>query len=118
MFSIIVPTHDRPELLARALRSLQAQTWRDFTVIVVSDSPRYVAPYAELQALQGRYLYVLRSSGPAGPAASRNLGQRLAQAPYLMFLDDDDSFEPDHLARLAANSCRMKNTKIAIPPMM
>lgn len=102
MFSIIVPTHDRPELLARALRSLQAQTWRDFTVIVVSDSPRYVAPYAELQALQGRYLYVLRSSGPAGPAASRNLGQRLAQAPYLMFLDDDDSFEPDHLARLAA----------------
>lgn len=100
MFSIIVPTHDRPELLARTLRSLSAQTWRDFTVLVVSDSPRYVAPYAELQALEGRYVYVLRSGRP-GPAASRNLGQRLADAPYLLFLDDDDTFEPDHLARLA-----------------
>lgn len=101
MFTVIVPTHDRPLLLGRTLRSLAAQTWRDFTVVVVSDSPRYVAPYAELQALEGRYVYVLRS-GPSGPAASRNLGQRLADAPYLLFLDDDDTFEPGHLAALAA----------------
>lgn len=100
MFCIIVPTHDRPQLLARALRSLAAQTWRDFTVVVVSDSSRYVAPYAELQALEGRYVYVLRSGVP-GPAASRNLGQQLADSPYLLFLDDDDSFEPGHLAALA-----------------
>jgi glycosyltransferase involved in cell wall biosynthesis len=101
MFTIIVPTHDRPALLARTLRSLSAQTWSDFTVVVVSDSARYVAPYAELQALEGRYVYVLRSGSP-GPAASRNMGQRLADATYLLFLDDDDSFEPQHLAVLAA----------------
>ncbi len=111
MFTIIVPTHDRPALLARTLRSLSAQTWRDFTVVVVSDSPRYVAPYAELQALEGRYVYVLRSGDP-GPAASRNLGQRLADAPYLLFLDDDDSFEPDHLAVLAAR------LQISLPPLL
>ena len=111
MFTIIVPTHDRPALLARTLRSLSAQTWRDFTVVVVSDSSRYVAPYAELQALEGRYVYVLRSGNP-GPAASRNLGQRLADAPYLLFLDDDDSFEPDHLAVLAAR------LQISQPPLL
>lgn len=111
MFTIIVPTHDRPTLLARTLRSLSVQTWRDFTVVVVSDSPRYVAPYAELQALAGRYVYVLRSGTP-GPAASRNLGQRLADAPYLLFLDDDDTFEPGHLAALAAR------LQISQPPLL
>ena len=111
MFTIIVPTHDRPALLARTLRSLSAQTWRDFTVVVVSDSARYVAPYAELQALEGRYVYVLRSGSP-GPAASRNMGQRLADAPYLLFLDDDDTFEPQHLAVLAA---RLQNSQ---PPLL
>ena len=100
MFTIIIPTHERPELLARCLRSLSAQTWRDFTVVVVADSPRFVAPYAELQALEGRYVYILRSGTP-GPAASRNMGLALAEAPYVLFLDDDDSFAPDHLSVLA-----------------
>jgi cellulose synthase/poly-beta-1,6-N-acetylglucosamine synthase-like glycosyltransferase len=102
MFTIIVPTHDRPELLGRTLRSLIAQTWRDFTVVVVSDSARYVAPYAELQALEGRYIYILRSGAP-GPAASRNMGLAVADSRYIIFLDDDDSFEPGHLAMLAGH---------------
>ena len=100
MFTIIVPTHDRPELLSRTLRSLIAQTWRDFTVVVVSDSARFVAPYTELQALQGRYVYVLRSGAP-GPATSRNMGLAMADSRYILFLDDDDAFEPDHLMVLA-----------------
>jgi glycosyltransferase involved in cell wall biosynthesis len=59
-----------------------------------------VAPYTELQALAGRYVYILRSGTP-GPAASRNMGMAVADSRYILFLDDDDSFEPDHLALLA-----------------
>lgn len=100
MFTIVVPTHERPLLLRRTLQSLIEQTYQDFQVVIVSDSSAHVPPYQELLALQGRYMYLLRSGVP-GPAESRNLGVTLAQTPYVMFLDDDDIYEPDHLASLA-----------------
>ena len=100
MFTIIVPTHDRPFLLHRTLQSLARQTFRDFTVIIVSDSARYIAPYEDLAVLPGHYLYVLRNDSP-GPAESRNLAIGLVKTDYALFLDDDDTFEPDHLEGLA-----------------
>jgi len=100
MFTVIVPTHDRPVLLARTLRSLAAQTYPHFQVIVVDDSAKYIPPYQELAALQGRYTYVIRS-GDSGPAHSRNKAMALADSPYVMFLDDDDTLAPDHLQAMA-----------------
>lgn len=100
MFTIIVPTHERPLLLRRTLQSLIAQTYTDFTVIIVADAATYIPPYEEMLALQGRYIYVVRSGVP-GPAESRNMGLALATSRYVMFLDDDDTFEPTHLEALA-----------------
>lgn len=100
LFDIIIPTHERPELLRRALQSLIAQTFQNFHVIVVDDSGKYLPPYLELEKLGGRFTHVIRSGMP-GPAESRNMGLRLAKAQYVMFLDDDDLFEPTHLAALA-----------------
>ncbi len=100
VFTIIVPTHERPLLLSRTLQSLIAQTFTDFRVIIVSDSATYIPPYDEFVALRGRYTYVIRSDAP-GPAESRNLGLDLAKTRYVMFLDDDDTFEPNHLESLA-----------------
>lgn len=100
MFTIIVTTHERPHLLRRTLRSLIEQTYQDFQVIIVSDSSLYLPPYEELLLLEGRYTYVIRS-GIHGPAESRNIGVQLAQTDYVMFLDDDDTFESSHLESLA-----------------
>lgn len=100
MFTIIVPTHERPLLLRRALQSLIAQTYRDFQVIVVDDAGSYIPPFPEMAELRGRYTYVIRS-GECGPAASRNMALQLLNTPYVIFLDDDDTFEPGHLQALA-----------------
>ena len=100
MFTIIIPTHDRPYFLRRALQSLACQTFRDFSVIIVSDSAQYVAPYEELMWLPGPYIYVLRKGIP-GPAESRNIAIDLVTTDYALFLDDDDSLEADHLQSLA-----------------
>ncbi len=100
MFTIIIPTHDRPLLLRRALQSLVAQTFTDFQVIIVDDAASFIPPFEELAALRGRYTHVIRSGAP-GPAESRNVGLRLATSRYVMFLDDDDSYEPGHLRALA-----------------
>jgi glycosyltransferase involved in cell wall biosynthesis len=100
MFTIIIATHDRPMLLGRALRSLIDQTYQDFQVIIIADESKYIPPYNELLLLAGRYIYVLRSGTP-GPAESRNVGLALVKTDYTLFLDDDDTFEPGHLAGLA-----------------
>ncbi|GGC71820.1 glycosyltransferase family 2 protein [Undibacterium terreum] len=100
MFTVIIPTHDRPLLLRRTLQSLIAQTYKDFTVVIVADSSGYLPPYEELAQLTGRYVYVIRS-GIGGPAESRNMGLSLVKSRYVIFLDDDDTFEPGHLQALA-----------------
>jgi glycosyltransferase involved in cell wall biosynthesis len=97
---VIVPTHSRPHLLQRTLRSLIAQTFTDFHVIVVDDVASHIPPYAELQLLQGRYTFIIRSAEP-GPASSRNVGLDIVHSGYVIFLDDDDTFEPDHLQNMA-----------------
>ncbi|MEV4513133.1 glycosyltransferase family A protein [Dactylosporangium sp. NPDC049525] len=97
----VVPTHDRPELLPRALRSVLAQTSPPASVIVVDDtgSARPV-----VDAFDGRIRYVRSWSSTAG--ASRNLGAALAETPLLAFLDDDDTWHPTFLARCAAELTR------------
>lgn len=100
MFDIIIPTHARPDLLRRTLQSLAAQTWQDFHAIIVDDVAPSAPPADALAALQGRYTYVTRSSRP-GPAESRNAALALAERPWLLFIDDDDTMAPGHLAALA-----------------
>ena len=109
MFTIIIPTHDRPHLLHRTLQSVARQSFQDYTVIVVSDSANYLPPYSDLKDIQGRYSFVVHNHG-AGPGCSRDMGIDLAQTPYVMFLDDDDTIEPDHLANLAGLMDRAKGT--------
>ena len=100
LFTIIVPTHDRPLLLQRTLESLAAQTCQDFNVVIVADSAAYIPPYQQLQSFTGRFTYIIRS-GENGPAASRNMGLQVADGDYIVFLDDDDTFRPSHLEGLA-----------------
>lgn len=99
-FTVVIPTHQRPLLLRRALRSLAAQTYQNFNVVIVDDSPAYIPPYEELMTLGGRYTYIIRSGAP-GPSESRNMGASVANSEYVIFLDDDDTFESGHLASLA-----------------
>lgn len=98
-FSVVMPTHARPALLRRALASLRAQTFTDFEVIVVDDLGSAETAQAAAECLTPRDSY-LRRSGKPGPSASRNLGLDLARGRWIVFLDDDDRFEPHHLAVL------------------
>jgi len=96
-FSIIVATHLRPALLERALQSLRAQTFTDFEIVVVADALDDGTAAVAARCLQARDVFVKRSGAP-GPAESRNLALRLAAGEWLLFLDDDDTFAPHHLA--------------------
>lgn len=114
MFSIIIATRDRPELLARALRSVMAQRCRAFEVLLIDDSSteamraRNAAVLAEA-GVGGTMLAVPAVPGGSGPGDARNRGLAHATQPYVAFLDDDDEWtDPEYLAAAAAAIGRLR----------
>ncbi len=100
-YAVIIATHGRPALLARAIGSVHAQGVDGVSVIVVAD--QYCAETAAVARSRrlGDDVYVERAGAP-GPALSRTLGLRMACADRVIFLDDDDELAPGFLAGLDA----------------
>jgi glycosyltransferase involved in cell wall biosynthesis len=97
--TIVIPTHDRPRLLERAVASALAQTVEDIQVVVVDDGS---AEPVEL-GLQDPRLLVIRNHRALGASAARNAGLRTAAGRWVTFTDDDDELLPDMVqASLAA----------------
>jgi hypothetical protein len=97
--SVVIPTFDRAALIAGCLASLSAQTLRhnDFEVVVVDDGSRDgTAEVCSARAGQLPLRYY--RTAHAGTSAAKNLGLFLANAPIVLFLDDDDITAPDLLA--------------------
>lgn len=100
--SVIVRTRDRPQLLEEALYSIAQQSYPRIELVVVNDGGVDVgdAVQAYASALAAtRYIHLRESRGRAGAA---NAGLDAATGAYLIFLDDDDLFEPGHIAGLMA----------------
>jgi glycosyltransferase involved in cell wall biosynthesis len=97
LVTVIIPTRDRPELLQRAVASVLAQTCADFEVIVVDDGSGEASDPAE--AARDPRRRVLRHAAPRGAAAARNTGLSAARGDFVAFLDDDDVWLPEKLAR-------------------
>lgn len=99
--SLIVPVHNTAEWLTRCFDSIDAQTFKDFELIVVDDassdnSPALIDNYVSLHpgALK------LTHGSCRGLSAARNTGIAAAQGSYLAFLDSDDWLEPCFLEAL------------------
>jgi len=102
-FSIIIATHNRPELLDRSLASLLSQSFRDYEVIVISDTS-HAGTYQTVDRYLGDNDVFIKRKGMPGPAASRNMGIDNANGHYIIFLDDDDSLDSTYLEKLH-NEC-------------
>lgn len=95
--SVVVRTRDRPRLLAEALASVAASSYRRVEVVLVNDGG---AP----PELAGDFSFpVRRVEHPTsrGRAAAANAGIAAATGDVVTFLDDDDLIFPEHLATLA-----------------
>jgi len=97
--SVIIPTYNRPELLAESAASVLNQTHKDLELIVVSDG----GPPAGEKILRNmgsdRIRYVLIEHG--GISAALNAGLARARGRYVAYLDDDDIYYPNHIITLA-----------------
>src|SRR5215213_5732646 len=90
--SVILPTYERREVVGDAIRSVLAQSFSDFELIVVDDGSTDGTDKS-LPRPDPRVRYVWQAN--AGVAAARNRGLELARAPIAAFIDSDDVWLPD-----------------------
>jgi glycosyltransferase involved in cell wall biosynthesis len=100
--SVVIPTRNRPELVRRAVESVLAQTHRNFEVIVVIDGPDPVTESA-LREVMDQRLHVLPLPESLGGSDARNAGIAASSGEWVAFLDDDDEWLPERLARQLAH---------------
>lgn len=99
--SVIIPTYNRCGTLARALASALTQTVPPHEVIVVDDASNDHTARA-VAAFSDQRIRVIRHERRLGAAAARNTGARAARGRWLAFLDSDDEWLPQKLARQLA----------------
>lgn len=112
--TVVIPTLDRPALLAPTLACLTRQTLPDLEVVVVDDGSKDAAgvrDVAEAFAPLVRYLRI----GNAGEAGAVNRGIAAARGRYVSFLSDDDAYAPELLAEAVAALDRAPDAVGAYP---
>jgi glycosyltransferase involved in cell wall biosynthesis len=99
LISCIIPVFNGQTYLAEAIDSILKQSYRPIEIIIVDDgSTDGTAMVAERYNQQIRYL----RQANAGTAAARNLGLSVAAGEFVAFLDADDLWHPEKLARQMA----------------
>ncbi|MES2933853.1 MAG: glycosyltransferase [Pseudomonadota bacterium] len=98
LVSIIVRSMGRASLVD-ALASLAAQSYRNLDIVIVDATGGRHPPLPAAMAADARFRLV--SSGkPLQRPAAANAGLDASMGEYVGFLDDDDLFDPDHVALL------------------
>jgi glycosyltransferase involved in cell wall biosynthesis len=90
--SIIIPTHNRADMLKKAIDSATSQSFTDLEVIVVDDGSDVPVTYGG----EDPRVSVHRHERARGASAARNTGLAHARGLYTAFLDDDDTLQPDY----------------------
>ena len=96
LISCIVPVFNGERYLSEAVDSLLAQTYKSVEIIVVDDGSTDRTP--QIVESFGKQIRSLRQVN-GGPAAARNSGVRIARGDFIAFLDADDLWHPEKLAR-------------------
>ncbi|HEY5402849.1 MAG TPA: glycosyltransferase [Pyrinomonadaceae bacterium] len=99
LVSIIMPSFNAERYVAESIRSVLGQTFTDWELVVVDDGSvdRTAEVVCKLAAEDPRIRYVWRENG--GQAAARNTGIRYLPSPVVAFIDADDLWLPEKLAR-------------------
>jgi glycosyltransferase involved in cell wall biosynthesis len=98
MVTVVIPTYNRANLIARSIKSVLSQTYQDFELVVVDDSSTDNTKEVVTSFNDERVRYI-RHEQNRGEAAARNTGIKVARGEYIACQDSDDEWLPEKLAK-------------------
>ena len=104
LVSVIIPTYKRSGTIVRAVNSVLAQTYNSIECIVINDNDKNdvfsLELYEKLKLFtESKKIVLLEQEHHKNGAAARNYGLKHAQGEYIAFLDDDDWWIEDKIAK-------------------
>ncbi len=96
--SVILPVYNRPGVVIRAIASVLDQSFSDFELVIVDDGSTPPLTLPDEICADDR-VKIVHLEQNQGPSAARNAGAKAARGQWLAWLDSDDSWHVDKLAK-------------------
>ncbi len=99
LVSIITPAYKAAKVVGETIRSVQAQTYGNWEMLITDDcSPDDTCAAVEAAAAGDARVVLIRQAVNGGPAAARNASLAAARGRWIAFLDSDDLWLPEKLS--------------------
>ena len=100
LLSIIIPVYNCEKYIERLVKSVNAQTFKDYEVLLIDDGSKDNS-LKVLKELEKKYSYVkVFTEKNSGPSSARNLGMENSVGKYMLFLDADDYLDENYIETL------------------
>lgn len=99
--SVIIPTKNRADYVAKAIKSVLNQTFQDFEILIIDGGSTNATKEILRNFVDARILYFSQKD-KKGVSAARNLGINQSRGQFISFLDDDDVWMPRKLEKQIA----------------
>lgn len=111
MISIIIPVYNREKYIEECIRSIQAQSYKNYEIILIDDGSTDNTLSICRTLAQEEPAIRIFESGHVGVSAARNIGLEAVRGDFVFFIDSDDVIHPKLLETLVTS---MKETGAAI----
>lgn len=99
-FSLILPTYNTEKYLSKCLNSILNQTCSDYEVLIINDGSTDKSAEIAQEYVDADSRFKLLTFENAGISEARNRGIRVAKGEYIVFIDSDDTIQPELLEKL------------------
>ena len=112
LVSIITPMYDSERFIESAIRSVQAQTYQNWEMVIIDDASKDKSiDIVRICMDQDKRIKLIALDINSGSAKARNEGLKISLGRYIAFLDSDDLWVPDKLKK---QLIFMENNKLPI----